>query len=201
MVILVNLYFIQKFPFRHFNAETLQANFGPPLLIHIVFGVIALVVGPFQFFAMIRNRYPRFHRLTGRIYLASILIGGISALYLAIFHNILDQHKLAFGFGALGLATAWLTTSGMALWAILKRRIVQHKEWMIRSYVVTCGFSFYRIMHDAALFAGYGDYGPEVSGIFAWACWSVPLLFTEIILQARKIGAPKNLGEPLLDEF
>jgi hypothetical protein len=31
------------------------------------------------------------------------------------------------------------------------------------------------------------NYDKEVSGILAWSCWAIPLLITDVILQAIKI--------------
>ena len=44
------------------------------------------------------------------------------------------------------LAVVWTITTGMAFLAISRRAIVQHREWMIRSYVVTLAFVFFRIV-------------------------------------------------------
>lgn len=199
MVILLNAYFIYSFPFKHFNVKSWNQPFGPLLTVHIVFGMIALLLGPLQFFPSIRKNRPRFHRLTGRIYLLSILIGAVCAIILAINHNIAIQNRLVFGTGLLGLAAAWLLTSGMALWAIRNRNFVQHREWMVRSYVVTCGFTFYRIlflMTKSYFSLDNIDYSKEVSGIMAWSCWAIPLLVTEAILQGKKIKKPSGVPKP-----
>jgi hypothetical protein len=49
---------------------------------------------------------------------------------------------VVFGAGLLGLAAAWFLTSAMAFLAVKNRNFVQHREWMVKSYVVTCGFTF-----------------------------------------------------------
>lgn len=190
IVIIFNAYFIYNFPFKHFNAKSWNEPFGPLLTAHIVFGMIALLIGPLQFFASFRKRYPHIHRMTGRIYLLSILLGATCAIILAINHNIIVQKRVVFGTGLLGLAAAWLLTSGMAFWAIKNRNFAQHREWMVRSYVVTCGFTFYRIFFTVAKsYISFEniDYVKEFSGILAWSCWSLPLMVTEAILQAKKI--------------
>lgn len=190
MVILTNGYFIYNFPFRHFNLESWNKPFGPLLSAHIVFGMVALLFGPFQFSALIRKKHLQIHRLTGRIYLLAILAGAICAIILSIQHNIIIQKRIAFGTGTLGLAAAWLLTSAMALWAVKNKNFVQHREWMVRSYIVTCGFTFYRILFLIAMrytSPGDGEYGKELSGILAWSCWAIPLLLTEAFLQAGKI--------------
>lgn len=187
LIIAVNLYYIYNFPLNYFNAEALQATFGPMLIIHIIFGMTAILIGPFQFFPSIRKKYTRIHRLSGRIYLLAILIGALSAIWLAIFDRIMVREQFIFATGILGLAAAWLITSGMALWSVKKRNFEQHREWMVRSYVVTCGFTTFRIVAININQFIQLD-GREMGDIMAWACWAVPLLVTEVILQARKIN-------------
>jgi uncharacterized membrane protein len=132
LLISINIYFVYNFPFKHFNYKAWSDPFGPLLTTHIVFGMIAILIGPFQFFPSIRKRYTYIHRLTGRIYLVSVLIAAIAATILAINHNIIVQHRIVFGTGLLGLAVAWFLTSGMAFWAIKNKNFVQHREWMVK---------------------------------------------------------------------
>ena len=197
LIILVNFYFIYQFPFRHFNRESWNEPFGPLLTVHILFGTLAILAGPFQFFPAIRKKHPRIHRTTGRIYLVSVLMAAIAATILAIADDILVQHRLVFGVGLLGLAAAWFVTSGMAYRAVRIRNFVQHREWMVKSYVVTCGFTTFRIF--AVTIARYFeiDYKQEMSNIMAWACWSIPLLITEAWLQAKKLKRPATTPRPL----
>jgi hypothetical protein len=58
---------------------------------------------------------------------------------------------------------------------------------MIRSYVVTFGFVAFRMIFPALQIAGMDI--AAVGAIAAWGCWALPLLFTELILQGRKIFA------------
>ena len=190
ILIAVNLYYVYSFPLKHFNYKAWSQPFGALLTTHIVFGMIAILVGPLQFFTTLRKNYPYLHRLTGRIYLLSVLIAAVVAAILAINHNIITQNRVVFGTGLLGLAAAWLLTSGMALWAIKNRNFVQHREWMIKSFVVTCGFTTFRIFAVTLKSYFQLDYNQEMSGIMAWACWSIPLLITEVILQSKKILKP-----------
>ena len=192
LLIVVNIYFVYNFPLQHFNYKAWSEPFGPLLTVHIVFATIAILIGPFQFFPSIRKKYLHIHRLTGRLYLLSVLIAAIVAIILAIMHNIIVERRIVFGTGLLGLAVAWLLTSGMAFWAIKNRNYVQHREWMIKSYVVTCGFTTFRIFAVTLSSFIQLDYTKEMSGIMAWACWSVPLLVTEVLLQSKKIK--KSIG-------
>jgi heme/copper-type cytochrome/quinol oxidase subunit 3 len=191
--------FVLKYVFRyylHYNeASFTDPDLGAPnywsqrgwLLIHITGGMVALLTGPWQFWTGFRMRYARLHRWTGRLFLAGVAVGSIGAFHMAI----VTTFGWAFGVSILGLATAWVTTTGMAYYAILKRRFAVHKEWMVRAYVVTFAFVTFRIL---------SDYGPtsrlqpagDKSITIGWACWALPLLFTEVILQLRRMRASSS---------
>ncbi|MFX9101200.1 DUF2306 domain-containing protein, partial [Acinetobacter baumannii] len=68
-------------------------------------------------------------------------VASAGAIYLAV---TIDPQYFAYSAGLLGLAGAWLVTTSMALWSIHRRAIEQHREWMLRSYVVTFAFVDFR---------------------------------------------------------
>ena len=120
-------------PYFGFEEEVFGRFWGMkwPLIGHISGGLLALVLGPFQFWAGFRNRYLKVHRWTGRLYLTGILIGTISSVTLALTTGVAIHWTWAFSL--LMLAIAWFFTLGMALGFILLKRVNLHKEWMIRS--------------------------------------------------------------------
>lgn len=154
------------------------------LVAHLGGGSIALVLGPFQFSSGLRRRYVRVHRWMGRLYLTGILVASIAAIYMG-FYVALPR---AFGVSLLFLALAWLTTSLVAYIAVLRRQFAVHREWMIRSYVVTFAFVLFRLLGDLKAFSSL----PLESQLVmqTWVAWAVPLLFTEVVLQWRRIIGP-----------
>ena len=151
---------------------------------HLLAGLVAIVLGPLQFWPRIRNGYPKVHRVTGRIYLSAIVIGSLAGMGLALTTAVTPTYAA----GLFALACAWLATSAMAFIAIKKRNFVQHKEWMIRSYVVTFAFVVFRLVVDGLAYLEIGDRASNGTTM-AWACWVVPLLLTEMVLQGRKLAA------------
>jgi len=151
------------------------------LLTHITMGMVALLTGPVQLWLGLKDVYPTVHRNLGLVYMTAITLGAVSAYYLA-FNT---SGGVVFGSGLAALATAWLTTTGMAFLAIKRHLYEQHKEWMIRSYVVTFAFVTFRAF-DSVL-AARGLPLLDHIGVSAWFCWSVPLLLNELVLQGRKI--------------
>jgi hypothetical protein len=150
--------------------------------------MLALLTGPVQLWLGLADRRIDIHRRMGLAYLTGVVVGSVAAVYLALNTDF----GWLFGAGLLALAVAWIVTTGMAFVAIKRLLIDQHKEWMIRSYVVTFAFVIFRVIFPALQAAGVGTI-PEQLAAAAWGCWAVPLLITEAVLQGRKILAVKAI--------
>lgn len=178
--------FIVGFVFPYFRLT--QDALGPYwpkriwLLLHITAGTVALMLGPFAIWLGVARRRMNLHRNLGVAYIASVALSSVAAFYLA-FHTDVSW---VFGAGLASLATAWVVTTGLAFLSIRKGLISQHKEWMIRSYVVTLGFVNFRILVGILQVAGVGTLVEQLN-VASWFCWAFPLLVTEAILQGRKI--------------
>jgi uncharacterized membrane protein len=123
------------------------------------------------------------HRAFGRVYVAGVAIGSAAAFYLAL---TIDPKHIAYAAGLFGLACAWVLTTSMACLAIRRRAIGQHREWMLRSYIVTFAFVTFRLLEKVLLDWKVAP-EMEVETLMAFACWSVPLLLAEPLIQLRKI--------------
>jgi uncharacterized membrane protein len=131
----------------------------------------------------IRRDYLHFHRVSGRLYVVMVLIGAVASFGMSA---RIGSEYAAYGLGLAGLAVAWLVTTGMAFAAIRRKNIVQHKQWMVRSYVVTFAFVTFRLVDDLLRPANLIP-EDELSTVLAWGCWAVPLIFTELIIQSREV--------------
>jgi len=152
------------------------------LLMHMTGGMLALLTGPWQFWTGFRARYARLHRWTGRIFLCGVAIGCLGAAKMAV----ATTFGWAFGFSLMMLAVAWVVTTSMAYYAILKRRIEIHREWMARAYVVTFAFVTFRVLNDYYPGPRLQPDGDRIVTL-AWASWVIPLLVLEVVLQLRRI--------------
>jgi uncharacterized membrane protein len=150
---------------------------------HIVLGIIATLIGPFQFIPKIRNNYLKVHRKLGRIYIIATVLGGISGMYLAITSSV----NLPYSVGLFMLGVTWSTSSIMAFISIKNRKVDLHKDWMIRSYVITLAFVSFRFVDDILIALEIGT-RVEVLTLMSWACWAIPLFIAEVFLQGRKIN-------------
>lgn len=190
-ILAVAVAFVYKYVFfyyRHYNPVSFAEgapNYWPMrgwLLMHMTGGMVALLTGPWQFWTGFRARYVRLHRWTGRLFLLGVAVGSVGAYRMAVSTTF----GWAFGFSLLGLAFAWVTTAGMAYYAILKRRVQIHKEWMVRAYVVTFAFVTFRVLNDYGPTSHFQPANDRAITI-GWVCWALPLLVTEVILQLRRM--------------
>jgi hypothetical protein len=172
--------------------QTLQAfqfSYWPRrgwLLTHIAGGLVALLVGPVQLWLGLHNVKMDVHRKLGLLYIAGMAIGSVGAIGLAF----QTDGGLIFGSGLFFLAVAWIATTSLAFMAIKKNLVDQHKEWTIRSYVVTFAFVTFRVGQVALV--GRGVELQTAIGVMAWACWAIPLLVTEVVLQGRRIASVRS---------
>jgi hypothetical protein len=152
------------------------------MLLHVAGGTLPLFIGPFLIWSGLRRWRPYVHRLFGRIYLISGAVGVGAGAALSIMATLAPRGLYVATFT---LAVAWYAAALMAYRAIRHRRIEQHRQWVIRSYVLTLTFVACRIaMQSPAI----GALGPEAITATVWASWIVPLMLTEVALQWRATG-------------
>jgi uncharacterized membrane protein len=188
LVLGLNAYFVVRSLPRYFifTPESYGAYYWSKvswLVPHIAAGLVAVLIGPLQFWPRLRRDYLHTHRITGRFYVGAVLIGSLSSFGLAV--TAISRNP-AFAVGLIGLGLAWLSTTLMAFVAIRRRNIPQHRQWMVRSYVVTFAFVTFRLAEDAMTAAQLLNTRDRIA-LLAWACWAIPLLFTEIVLQAGPV--------------
>lgn len=151
------------------------------LLIHIIGSSVAIVTGPAQFVAALRTRFPKWHRRVGYSYFVGVAVGGVAGLYSAT----VSMGGLAAHAGFFLLGVLWLATAVFALAAIRQRRIVLHREWMVRCYALTFAAVTLRLWLPL-LTAATGSFD-EAYQTVAWLCWVPNLIVAEI--WNRKIQA------------
>ncbi|MEP4768439.1 MAG: DUF2306 domain-containing protein [Roseibium sp.] len=162
-----------------FLAHNLKDN-SFALYAHIAVAPIALALMPFQFMKRLRARKPSLHRWTGRIYVAAVFISGAAGLQLAF-------HSMAGGLAVSGfalLAVAWLGTTMAALWFALRRDILRHQAWMVRSAALTFAAVTLRIYLPLSMVSGFEF---EIAyPIISWACWLPNLIAAELFLLFKR---------------
>ncbi|NDJ36843.1 MAG: DUF2306 domain-containing protein, partial [Chloroflexi bacterium] len=159
------------------------------IMTHIIGGVLAMALGPFQFLNKLRLKRPGLHRTVGTIYLLGVLAGASGGFYMA-FHAFAGM-AATLGFAA--LAAAWLITAVLAYAAIRAGNEAAHRAWMIRNFALTYAGVTLRLWINPLMMA-FG----EVTGyeIVAWLCWVPNLIVAEAIIRGW-LRARRTAGDDL----
>jgi uncharacterized membrane protein len=169
-------FLVTDYPMYH--AYRLQVIADRHLLIpHTLSGVIALLAGPIQFSSRLRQRYLKFHRVLGRIYVLSVFIGAFTGIALASGRPGLPGTSMQ--------AAAWVVCTTAALITARNRQVVQHRQWMARSYAVTFTFVSSRVLN---LWPRYWSHlGDTLSAVGVIAFTLASLLAVDLGLNWREL--------------
>jgi hypothetical protein len=106
---------------------------APPLFVlHALSGALALIAGSLQLrlaARLLRDRR-RTHRRIGRTYLWAAWITSLSSLGVAASFDVSIAAKTAFAMASL----LWFAATTVAFLRIRQGSVLQHREWMIRSF-------------------------------------------------------------------
>jgi hypothetical protein len=192
LLLLVSLYYILRNCLRYFTftEASYRTHFWPRadwLFIHVVSGIVATLVVPIQVIPGLRKRFTLVHRGTGYLYLISIIVSSVTSFYLAFTSGF----NITYVSGFACFTFVWLSTTLMGYIAIINGNKTQHREWMIRSYVVTLGFSIIRVLKDTLIPAHLAT-RIDLINTLTWISWAIPLFITELILQVNKFKKSKE---------
>lgn len=148
-------------------------------LLHISISAVALAVGALQFFKTFRKRFPLVHRIFGRIYAISVLIGGVAGFSMAL--GAKGGVAASTGFGLLSIL--WVIFTVNAVRHVIGNNRRAHGKWMIRSFALT--FAAVTLRLYLVGFAATGMSYTEASPYLAWMCWVPNLLIVEWWLHRR----------------
>lgn len=173
--------------FFNFNIEQFEDYYWPNkwwLIGHLAGGILALVLGPFQFSTPFRNKYMKTHRVLGKVFIIAIIIASLSAIYMSFY--VAPQVNITWSISLFVMSIVWLVSVLMAYRAIMLRRIPQHREWMVRAYVITFGFVLFRMLNESSFVRDLMPTFEERGAACIWMSWAVPLFIAEVILQWNK---------------
>jgi uncharacterized membrane protein len=158
------------------------------LLPHGVAGACALLLGPMQFSDRLRQRLPKLHRVIGRIYVAGALIAAPIGAYIQYFEERMGSTR-SLTLATVVLGFLWMTTTSIAFAFILKRKVLQHRQWMTRSYAVAVVFLENRVILGVT---GWENV-PEIGDIVVWTTVALSLLVADVVLQIQELQRTRAL--------
>ncbi len=172
----------------HKPAGAFAANLG--ITLHLFLAAFIMIIGPLQFVPLIREKTPRVHHWTGRIFLAFAALTSLGGLTFIFTRGTVGGLVMDVGFGSYGIL---LLVCIVQAWRnAVARNIATHQRWAIRVFLMcTCSW-MWRIDYTAWAFANncknYGEacagHTSNFQGIFddfmAFAFYIVPMALLEM---------------------
>jgi tetratricopeptide (TPR) repeat protein len=163
---------------------------------HLFSAVIVILAGMLQLTPQIRNRFPIFHRWTGRLYIATASAISLAGLYMTWVRGSVGDLKQHLGSTLMALLI--MLFAAMALRYAMARDFRTHRRWALRLYLVVSASLFIRAGIFLSLLLNRGPFGFDpatFSGPFltfiSFAQYLVPLAVLEIYFRTQQhAGAP-----------
>lgn len=154
---------------------------------HVLCGVTAFLSGPLQFSSRLRRRYPKFHRVLGRIYVSSVFIAAPLAIIMSNHRH--DPRAVHFVAANIVQAGTWILTTAAAFLTARNRYIQHHREWMIRSYAVTFTFVGTRVLQPIPAWNRHSEAGFAIEII---VITFMAILIPDIVFHWRELTTPRT---------
>ena len=172
---------ITDYPMYH--SYRLQVIADRQLLIpHTLAGIFALLIGPINFSSRIRQRHLTLHRVLGRIYVVSVFVGSFTGIALAWGRPGLPGTSMQ--------AAAWMVCTTAAFLTARNRQIVQHRQWMARSYAVTFTFVSSRVLNLVPAY--WSHLGDVLSAVGVIAFTLASLLIVDLGLNWHELTTRRD---------
>jgi len=172
---------ITDYPMYH--AYRLQVIADRGLLIpHTLCGTFALLAGPLQFSSRFRQRHLKLHRVLGRMYFVSVIIGAFTGIALATGRPGLPGTSMQ--------GAAWIVCTTAAVIAARNRQIAVHRQWMARSYAVTVTFVSSRVLNLVPAY--WSHLGDVLSAVGVIAFTLASILLVDLGLNWHELTTRRN---------
>ena len=148
--------------------------------VHVMFGLIAILTGPFQFIHRFRERSVFAHRRLGYVYVGSVLLSSMAGLAIARF--TMGGWIPALGFTVLSILWAYITIR--AVYSVIRGNLHYHQAFMIYSYSLTFAAITQRTMLLIPLLTSVPFF--PVYRMSAWLPWIINLGIAHLIITSSK---------------
>jgi hypothetical protein len=161
-------------------------------VVHIALGALLTSSLTLQLLPWLRRHAPRVHRWNGRVFMVSVVLSTLTALYMTWFRSFtygdVWQHL-----GVTLTALLILFCTAKAYTFARAHRFAEHRPWALRLFLVANGVWFFRIMLMAWILINHGPAGfdpktftgPALT-IISFAETLVPLAVLELYLRAQR---------------
>jgi uncharacterized membrane protein len=156
---------------------------------HILSASLFCILGALQFSSWLRQRSPRWHKVSGRLVAAGGVFAAISGLWMTVTYPIPPELQGGLLYVVrVFVSLAMLTSIFMAVAAVTGGDIASHRAWMIRAYALGQGAGMQVVVLLPWMLA-IGKPTVFQRDVLMSLAWLINLLVAELVIQS---GAPRK---------
>lgn len=167
---------------------------------HVLLASVVTLCGLMQLVPVVRRKWPRVHRWSGRTFLAVGIFMALSGVWLAVVRG--TYLSVISAVAILINAVLILIFAGLAWRHAMKRRFAEHRLWALRTFMVVSGVWFLRVGLMGWIILNRGPVGmtKDMSGptdiVLTFGSYMIPLAVLELYGLAERSanGALKSLA-------
>ncbi|MCH6259223.1 DUF2306 domain-containing protein [Puniceicoccaceae bacterium K14] len=164
-----------------------------PVIIHLLGSIPYCVIGILQFLPTVRNAYPVWHRRSGRILIVLGLLSAVSGLWMTHFYGFPEELQGPLLYWVrIFVGTGMIVSIALGLSAVLKKKISEHKKWMLRAYALGQGAGT-QVFVALPWILTVGEPSGLTRDILMTLAWVINLFVVQLsIRRSRKADLPTN---------
>lgn len=171
------------------------------MAVHFLGGGILLVLGNIQLLPVVRQRFPVFHRWTGRLYASMAVLAALGGLLHIAIDGTIGGVLMNIGFSLYGLLM--LVAAVETVRHARARRLATHRLWALRLYALAVASWLYRIEYGIwfVLTGGIGidNFQGPFDKVMVFFFYLPNLLLVEWLVRAQ--NNPQSSGLKLVSSL
>lgn len=156
---------------------------------HAIGAGIVAFGGALQLIPKVRNKYPRFHKINGYVFLSTVLCLAISGFYLVWIRDTKPLTLSGVGTtinGFLIIAFAYFTVR-----YAINKKIANHREWALRLFLVSNAQWILRVgvfsyMVSGSILGMNPAFGDVFFPLWTFGCFVMPLAMLQLYFYAKR---------------
>lgn len=163
--------------------------------LHVALAAVITILGPLQLVNQIRSKAPRFHRISGRIYIFTAFLISIAGLYLTWVRSAIGGPFSAVGITINALII--LVCASFAIKYAIQRDFRLHNQWAVHLFLAVSGvwlfrvfFMLWMVIHKAPVGFDPETFTGPFLNVLAVFVYILPQAIVALYFKARFSGSP-----------
>ncbi len=145
-----------------YDAENPGSTAG--IALHFLAGGTILVLGCLQLLKSIRAKYPKLHRIAGRVYVIACLLAAVGGLIFIALKGTIGGTIMDIAFATYGILMFLAAVQTIRF--ARKKEFKRHRAWALRLFALAIGSWLYRM--DYGFYIGFGGRDGHTENFTGW---------------------------------